>query len=166
MDDRPPELEQHPGETTPPDVRRRLQRAPGERFLAADAAAAPAPHGSVARAVLWATAAGIVGAAAIVVVAAPLALDTPLVVVGLLVGLAVGEGARRGDDSRIERPRRRAVAVAVALAAVAGAEVVVWQLALSEGGVLGFAPYLLDTFGPIVPLTAIAALAAAAWRAG
>ena len=61
--------------------------------------------------------------------------------------------------------RRRTIAVAVALAGVAVAELVVWQLALREGGVLPFLDYQWLVFGPIAvlqpPVAALAAWATA-----
>ena len=80
----------------------------------------------------------------------------------LLLGLATGAGRRLGGGTRVPVPRRRAIAVAAALAAVALAEIVVWQLALGEGGVLPFLDYQWLVFGPIAILQPVAA-GLAAW---
>jgi hypothetical protein len=154
-----------PGEVPPPDVKRRLARAPGERFSGPDAGAAERRAGSIPRGIAAAAGVGLVGAALLVLLAGPLAADTPLVVVGLLTGAVVGEAIQRGTADAMDPGHRRIVALAIALAAIGGAEVVVWQLALAEGGVLPLLTYLLDTFGPIAPLTIVAAVAAAVWRA-
>jgi hypothetical protein len=92
-----------------------------------------------------------------VLLASPLAVVEPLVVVALLLGLGTGVGTRLGGGSRVPVPRRRAIAVVAALAAVALAEVVVWQLALGEGGVLPFLDYEWLAFGPIAILQPVAA---------
>ena len=94
--------------------------------------------------------------------ASPLAVVEPLVLVALLLGLGTGAGTRLGGGSRVPVPRRRAIAVVAALAAVALAEIVVWQLALGEGGVLPFLDYQWLVFGPIAILQPVAA-GLAAW---
>lgn len=105
-----------------------------------------------------------IGVAVLVLVGSPLAVSEPLVVVAVLLGLGAGFGARLGGGSRVPVRRRRAIAIAVALAGVAVAEVVVWQLALGEGGVLPFLDYQWLVFGPIAVLQPLAA-GLAAWSA-
>ncbi len=151
-----------PGEArpTPGEVvraaQRQLDRPPSERYAAA-AGARAAPTGSFPRALVGAVGPAVVGAGLLVLLGSPLAVAEPLVVVALLVGLATGAGARLGGGSRVALPRRRAVAVAVALAAVGVAEVVVWRLALGEGGVLPFLDYQWLVFGPSAFLQPVAA---------
>jgi len=43
-------------------------------------------------------------------------------------------------------------AVGASIAAVAVAQVGLWQYALTEGGVLGPIDFLLEVYGPLVPL--------------
>jgi hypothetical protein len=160
------EVRPTPGEVGPSPCevvrtpQRQLERPPSERY---GAAAAPAsPTGSVARAVVGAVGPAAVGAGLLVVLGSPLAIAEPLVVVALLLGLAAGAGARLGGGSRVAVPRRRAIAVTAAIAAVAVAEVVVWLLALAEGGVLPFLDYQWLVFGPAAFLQPVAA-GLAAW---
>jgi hypothetical protein len=159
--DRPPT----PGEAIPPAVRRLLERAPSERYLDADGAPSgggPEATGSIARAVVGAVGPAVIGAVLLIVVASPLAMSEPLVVVAALVGLGAGFGTRLGGATRVPVRRRRAIAVGAALAAVALAEVAVWQLALGMGGVLPFLDFQGQVFGPLAVLQPIAA-GVAAW---
>ena len=94
--------------------------------------------------------------------ASPLAVVEPLVVVALLLGLGTGTGTRLGGGSRVPVRRRRAIAIMAVLAAVVLAEIVVWRLALGEGGVLPFLDYQWLVFGPIAILQPVAA-GLAAW---
>jgi hypothetical protein len=155
-----------PGEAVPPSVRRVLDRPPSERYAAdkaaATSAASGAPTGSLARAAVFAILTAAVGAAVLVEVASPMALSEPLVLVAVVLGAATGLGTRRGGGSSVPVRQRRAIAVTVALVAVAAAEFIVWRLALSEGGVLGFADYQLEVFGPVAVLQPLAA-GIAAW---
>jgi hypothetical protein len=120
------------------------------------------PTGSTVRAIVGAAVAGLAGAAVVVILASPLALSGPLVVVALITGLAAGRGVRWGGGARVSTQRRRAIATAMVVAAIAAAQVVVWQLAIAEGGVLPFGEYLLQVFGPVAPLELVAA-GLAAW---
>lgn len=144
-----------PGEVVRPS-QRALERPPSERYGTA-AEAAPAASGSVLRSVVGAVGPAAIGGALLVLFGSPLAVSEPLVVVALLLGLGAGFGARLGGGSRVPVPRRRAIAVAVALAGVAIAEIVVWRLALGEGGVLPFFDYQWLVFGPIALLQPFAA---------
>jgi hypothetical protein len=155
-----------PGEAVPPSVRRVLDRPPSERYATDEGAvgsgASREPTGSLARAAVFAILAAAAGAAILVEVASPMALSEPLVLVAVLLGAATGLGTRLGGGTTVPVRHRRAIAVAVALMAVAVAEFIVWRLALSEGGVLGFVDYQLQVFGPVAILQPIAA-GIAAW---
>jgi hypothetical protein len=151
-----------PGEAVPPAARRRLERPPSDRFAIHEPE--PVPTGSTVRSIVGAAVAGLAGAAVLVILASPLALSGPLVVVALAAGLAAGRGARWGGGRRVSTRRRRAIATAIVVAAIAAAQVIVWQLALAEGGVLPFGEYLLQVFGPVAPLELVAA-GLAAWAA-
>ncbi len=149
-----------PGEAVPPAARRRLERPPSDRYAIREPETTPT--GSTIRAVVGATVASLVGAAIVVILASPLALSEPLVLVALATGLAAGHAARWGAGRVASSRRRRAIAALVVIAAIAGAQIVVWQLAIAEGGVLPLADYLLTVFGPVAPLELVAA-GAAAW---
>jgi hypothetical protein len=141
-----------------------LERPPSERY-AAFAARAPGPTGSVPRALGGAVVPAAIGGVLLVLLGSPLAASEPLVLVALLLGLGTGLGTRLGGGTRVPAGRRRTIAVGAALASVAVAEVVVWRLAIGEGGVLPFLDYQLTVFGPIAalqpPVAAVAAWAAA-----
>ncbi len=149
-----------PGEVVRP-AHRPLDRPPSERY-ATGAEAAPRASGSVALVLVGAILPAAIGGGLLVLLASPLAVSEPLVIVALLLGLAAGFGARLGGGSRVAVARRRATALAAALAAVAIADVLVWQLALGEGGVLPFFDYQWLVFGPIAVLQPVAA-GLAAW---
>lgn len=139
-----------------------LERPPSERYAEADPGADAAPSGSVPRALVGAVGLAAIGGLLLVLLGSPLAVSEPLVLVALGLGLVTGVGARSGGGSRVPARRRRTIAVAAALGAVALAELVVWQLALGEGGVLPFFDYQWTVFGPIAVLQPIVA-GSAAW---
>jgi hypothetical protein len=141
-------------------TQRTLERPPSERYAPAEAQ--PGPSGSLPRALAGAVGPAAVGAALLVLLASPLAVAEPLVIVALLLGLGTGVGTHLGGGSRVPVPRRRAIAVVAALAAVTLAEVIVWRLALGEGGVLPFPDYQWLVFGPTAVLQPVAA-GLAAW---
>lgn len=151
-----------PGEVVRP-AQRMLERPPSGRYVPSGGTEpSSARSGSLARALVGAIVPAAVGAIVLVVLASPLAVSEPLVVVALLLGLATGGGARLGGGGAVTVGRRRDLAVVVAVAAVAVAEVVVWQLALGEGGVLPFFDYQWTVFGPVALLQPLAA-GLAAW---
>jgi hypothetical protein len=152
-----------PGEVVPPG-HRVLAHPPSDRYATAGATAdvSEPPTGSLARSAVGAVLPATAGAAILVVLASPLALVEPLVVVAVLLGLAAGLGARWGGGTATPRSRRRLIAVVVGVLAVVVAEFIVWRLALAEGGVLPFADYALQVFGPVAILQPLSA-ALAAW---
>jgi hypothetical protein len=137
-----------------------LERPPSERYAPTDSERSPS--GSLPRALAGAVGPAAIGAGLLVLLASPLAVAEPLVVVALLLGLGTGIGTRLGGGNRVPVPRRRAIAVVAAVAAVAVAEVVVWLLALGEGGVLPLLDYQWLVFGPVALLQPVAA-GLAAW---
>ena len=160
---RPDARRSSPGEVVPPG-RRVLAHPPSDRYAATDAPpdVLASPTGSLARAAVGAIIPAGIGAAILIVLASPLALVEPLVVVAVLLGLVAGAGARWGGGTATPRSRRRLIAVVVGVLAVAVAEFIVWRLALAEGGVLPFADYALQVFGPVTILQPLSA-ALAAW---
>ena len=161
-DGQPPSARQRPesGEAVPAAVRRRLEHPPSDRF----AVPSPEPdvNGSLPRTLAGAALPSLAGAVLLVVLASPLAVSEPLVLVALLTGIAAGRGARWGGGGVVSRQRRRAIATAAVLLGIAAAQVAIWQLAIAEGGVLPLGEYLVAVFGPVAPLELIAG-GAAAW---
>jgi hypothetical protein len=149
-----------PGEAVPPAARRRLERPPSDRYAIREPETAPT--GSFARAIVAAAVASLAGAGIVVILASPLALSEPLVLVALATGLAAGRAARWGGGGVVSGRVRRTIATSIVIAAIAAAQVVVWQLAIAEGGVLPLGDYLLAVFGPVAPLELVAA-GLAAW---
>ncbi|MFL5679834.1 MAG: hypothetical protein ACJ77B_04470 [Chloroflexota bacterium] len=147
-----------------PPAGRRLDRAPGERYVGEDEAAPP-DRGSPARALAWGVAAAVAGSLVLVALAAALALSVGLVVVAAAVGWVTGLGLRGGAGATFERGRWGAVAAVLALVAVAVAQVLTWIYARSEGGALGLVDYLAETYGPLVPLELALAAVVGWWTA-
>src|SRR3954447_16241070 len=140
-----------------------LDRAPGERFVADDAAAPP-DRGSRTRALAWGAGAAIAGGLVLVALATALAVSVGLVVVAAAVGRVTGLAVRAGAGATYQRAGRSgSVAAALALAAVAVAQLVIWAHARSEGGALGVIDYLAETYGPLVPLQLLAAAIVSWW---
>jgi hypothetical protein len=148
------------GEAVPAAVRRRLEHPPSDRFVV------PSPEpdvsGSLPRTVAGAALASLAGAVLLVVLASPLAVSEPLVLVALVTGILAGRGARWGGGRVVSRQRRRAIATVAVVLGIAAAQVAIWQLAIAEGGVLPLGEYLVAVFGPVAPLELIAG-GAAAW---
>jgi hypothetical protein len=160
-----------PGDSPPGRSTRQLERAPGERYArvstaaAASESAAGLPGGSLARALLFAIPAAVFALAAYVAIAGPLSISEGLVVVAILAGSLIGRSTRAGAGTALDSGRRVRIALAITGAWFVLAQVGTWQYALGEGGVLPVLDYLLQTFGLIVPLVAIASLLAAWWSA-
>ena len=160
MDD-PPE----PGDRAPAG---RLERPPGERYAPTPAGTdAPEPErpASPGRGLAYAAGAGAAGSALTVALAGLFAVSLGLLVVALLTGRLVADGLRAGARDTIPDGRRRAVATTISVAAVAAAQVGIWLYARSEGGSLGLADYLGQTFGWLVPAQVVLAGVAAAYSA-
>jgi hypothetical protein len=145
---------------------RRLDRPPSERYgpiVAADGET-PAP-GSLVRATAYGDLAGLVGAAAIVVLAGVFAIGAGLLAVAAAVGRFVGLAVAAGGGEAV--PPRIAVVLAVvtAVLAVGVGQLGTWLYARSEGGVLELVDYLGQTFGWLVPAQFAIAAVAAWWSA-
>jgi hypothetical protein len=140
----------------PGEPRRRLERAPGERFATAPDVApvsGPAtltPAGAAARA----TGIAAIGAVLITVLGGPLSVTVGLIAVAAVAGWAIGSFVRP----------RVVLAIAVAMASVAVGLVGIWIFARSEGGVLDLVTYLAEVHGPLVILE-LGVAAVAAWLA-
>jgi hypothetical protein len=117
--------------------------------------------------------AGILTAAALVVVGGVLAEHRGLLAIAGIGGAAIGLlAARAAVPSDSVRPpalsRGRAVraAVGLALLAIAVAAIGTWAYGRLEGGVLDPLTYLWSVYGPLIPAEAVIAAVAAAWGAG
>jgi hypothetical protein len=145
---------------------RRLDRPPSDRYLAAEPVpgdAATTSSQAPARGVAFAVIAAIVDVVAITVAGGVLAVSAGLVVLAAAGGWAVAVALKVGAGDTIPRPRRTWIAAGLALAAVVLGQVGLWLFARTEGGVLPLVEYLGQTFGPLVPLQAIAATTVAYW---
>ena len=157
---RPPDL---PGERPP--AARRLERPPAERYAQAESPAADCRR-PFARPGGWLDRArgGIRGPAAVIAVliyvalAGPFAFSAGLVIIGIFAGRVIGLSAKVGGGRAITSDQAVVVALLVTIAWFVVAQVATWLYARNEGGVLPIVDYLLQTFGPVVPLVAIASI--------
>lgn len=130
-----------------------------------DLAPATSTAGSIPRAIALATVAGIVGAAATLVLGGMLAITAGLLVVAAATGWAVAAAVRVGAGTALTRTARRWTALALAVDAVILGQLGLWLYARIEGGVLSLPDYLGQTFGFLVPLQFAAAMLVAWWTA-
>ena len=152
----------------------RLERPPSDRYRlrrpsvpAADATI-PAEEGgpSPARGVLFGMVGAAIGAALLFVLGALFAFSAGLLIVAVFAGRAVGLLVRGGAGDALSSPARVSVAVLVVLGGITLAEAAIWGWAIAaQGARLGPADYLLDVFGPVLPLEYIIATLAAWWSA-
>ena len=147
----PPIVETSPPSSSPGE--RRLAYPPSDRYRAAEAVTAAEdpdeedPNASVARGVALATAVGVAGAVAIVVLGGVLTLTEVLLIVAGFTGLGVGLALRWGAGEHLAGRRRLAIALALSLGAVALGQLGLWQYGRVEGGVLGPLDYLVNIAG-------------------
>jgi hypothetical protein len=150
--------------------RRRLDRAPGERYATTPpASAAPASATKAGGGVRWIVAAVIVadvGALAFFVLGL-LDLDIALVLVAAFLGWAVAIAlVYRGREAAIHgQQARMATAVFLAGWAVVGGMLLDWLYGLTQGGVMSPLPYWADRYGLVVLAALAAAGIVAAYRA-
>ena len=147
---------------------RRLDRPPGERYGGSGAAGPEPPAlagGSIARSVGFAVGAGLSALIVYALLAGPFAFTAGLVVAGIFAGRVIGLSARAGGGTATTSDQAVLIAILVTLGWFVLAQVAAWTFARSEGGVLPIVEYLLDVFGPIVPLVAISSVLAAWWSA-
>jgi len=154
---------------TPDPGERRLSRPPSDRYRAAEpdatASEPTASSAAPARGIAFAVVVAIVLAAAITVVGGILLVSAGLVVVAAAGGWAIAIALKVGAGSTIAPSARIWQAAGLALVAVLLGQIGLWLFARSEGGVLPIVEYLGETFGPLVPLQALAATVASAWSA-
>jgi hypothetical protein len=159
-------MTQQPGDRPPPT---QLERPPSDRYAPAapdaEGAGAATPDGSVARAVALSLPGALIAAIVYIVLAGPFSFTAGLVVVGIFAGRIIGLSARFGGGVRVPSDTRVVVALLVTLAWFVVTQVGAWLFAQNEGGTLPLVDYLLEVYGPVVPLTLIAAVLAAWWSA-
>lgn len=133
---------------------RRLQHPPSDRYAALEIETSRvADEGaSVTRAVIWAIAAAIAGAAATTLLGGVLAVSAGLLVIAAASGWGVAMSLRAGARSKLDPRRRVRLALGLATVAVIGGQLGLWLFARYEGGVLGPVEYLAETFGLLIPL--------------
>src|SRR3954469_10445139 len=146
--------------------RRRLDRAPGDRY----GSAAPAPDGDTRepRGTRWIVAAVVIadlGGLAFFVLGL-LDLGLGLVAVAGLTGWATGVAlVYRGRTSAIRAAQlRMATAAFLAGWAVVLGILLDWQFGLTQGGVMGFLPYVVERYGLVAPAALVAGGLVAAYR--
>jgi hypothetical protein len=147
--------------------RRRLDRAPGERY--GDSAVAQPAAKAERTPIRWLIAAIVVadvGALAFFVIGL-LDVAVALVPVAAFAGWATGVTlVYRGRDAAIRDPRRRiATASFLGAWAVVGGMLLDWAFGLAQGGVMGLLPYLVERYGLVAPVALIAGAFVAAYRA-
>lgn len=155
-----------PGERRPA---RTLDHAPSERYRQSeppqDDTAPPPP---IARALVFAFLAAMVGGVAIAIAGGRLTVTAGLLVIAAVLGyvvavvLTVGLGTNRSMGPNA----RRSTAAAFALLGVALGQLGLWLIARNEGGVLAPIDYLADVFGFLVLAEFALAAGVAWWRAG
>ena len=143
-------------ETAMPGEQRRLTRPPGDRYRAAEERAGRRgrsegrPVGVGVRGVAIALVVALLGALAIIVLGAIATVTTGLIVVAGAIGFGVALALQVGAREHLSRGRRVGLAVGLTVAAIALAQVGIWQYARAEGGVLPLIDYLAEVFGPLV----------------
>jgi hypothetical protein len=158
----------------PPEPPDRLARPPSERYKPSAPSSAPAQIdeqeaalavATPGRGVAFGLIGGAIGAALLVLFGAVFAYSVGLLVVAFFLGRIVGYTVRAGALDSLSSSARVSVAVLIALGAITLAQVAIWLWALQEGGTLGLGEYLVDAFGPLVPLEYMLATLTAWWTA-
>jgi hypothetical protein len=109
--------------------------------------------------------AALVGAALTVVLGGRLTISAGLLVVAALTGRAVALALVAGAGASLPPSRRAWLAAGIAVGGVVLGQVGLWLYARTEGGVLALPDYLGQTFGLLVPVQVVLALAIAWWSA-
>ena len=104
----------------------------------------------MARGLAVALVVAFLGALAIIVLGAVATITSGLIVVAGAIGFGVAVALQVGAGSHLSRGRRVGLAVGLTVAAIALAQLGIWQYARAEGGVLPLVDYLGEVFGPLV----------------
>jgi hypothetical protein len=142
--------------------RRRLDRAPGERYRAApggDAAPDGAASNPRTRAIVAVLVVADAGAVAFFLIGL-LDLGVGLLAIAAFLGWVIGVAVIWwGHDTLARGQRRIALAASLAAWAIVFAIAIDWGYALTQGGVLGPLEYVAQRYGPWGPLSvAVAAV--------
>ena len=147
--------------------RRRLERAPGERYTTpvATSGGAPAEQGG-ARWIVEAVVVADLGALAFFVLGL-LDLGFGLVAVAAFTGWATAIAlVYRGRDAAIRAPRTRmATAAFLGGWSVVGGMLLDWLFGLTQGGVMDFVSYVAERYWLVAPAALVAGALVAAYRA-
>lgn len=146
---------------------RRLDRPPSDRYVAApDAdATATATAGSTIRAVGAGVAAAAAWAVLSVVLGGGLAISAGLLVLAAAGGRVIAVATTWGGGGSLQAGTRIALVVGLVIAGFVLGQLGIWAYGRAEGGVMAPLDYLLTTFGVVVPLQLVVALAVGWWTA-
>ena len=146
---------------------RRLDRPPSDRYVAAPDADATAtvPAGSTIRAVGAGVAAAAAWAVLSVVLGGGLAISAGLLVLAAAGGRVIAVATTWGGGGSLQAGTRIALVVGLVIAGFVLGQLGIWAYGRAEGGVMAPLDYLLTTFGIVVPLQLVVALAVGWWTA-
>lgn len=150
----------------------RLERPPSDRYGQPEPSEEPAPtpegpldRPSPQRGLAFGLIGAGIGGAILAVFGGAFAYSAGLLVVCFFLGRIVGYMVRAGALDSLSSSARVSIAVLLSVGAITVAQVVIWLWALTQGGTLGFAEFLLQTFGPLVPLEYMVGTITAWWSA-
>jgi hypothetical protein len=147
---------------------RRLDAPPSQRYVQAARGTAEedAPDGaSSGRAVVIGGLVAAFVAAIMVALGVVFTMTAGLLVAAFFLGRLTAIGVRAGGGAAISATVRIVLSIGLSLAAIAIVQVALWAIAGVQGGSLGFAAFLDQTYGPLVLLEASVATLAAWWGA-
>ncbi len=147
---------------------RRLDAPPSQRYVQAarGAAGEEAPDGaSSGRAVVIGGLVAAFVATIMVALGVVFTMTAGLLVAAFFLGRLTAIGVRAGGGTAVSPTLRVVLSIGLSLAAVAVVQVALWAIAGVQGGSLGFAAFLDQTYGPLVLLEASVATLAAWWGA-
>ena len=160
-----------------PPPARRLDRAPGERYVGPPRdvddpggrriPTGPGPLGqpSQTRAFVSGTIAAVIALIVFLIFAGPLSFAPGLVVIAIFAGRLIGLSVKSAAGATVSSDGRTVIAMVISLGWFAASQLGIWAFARSEGGALGLLDYLAQVFGPLVPIQAIAVVLVAWWSA-
>jgi hypothetical protein len=143
---------------------RRLDKPPSERYRVTPEPEPPS-RGSYARALGAGAAAAVAWALLTVVLGGILLITAGLLVLAGAAGRVIGLAVAWGGASVLAAQPRLALVLALVAAGFVLGQLGLWAYGRAEGGVLAPLDYLLTTFGIVVPLQLVIALAVGWWSA-
>jgi hypothetical protein len=163
--DEPPTRTPEPGDVRPGQ---RLAAPPSQRYVQAARGSTEdqAPDGaSSGRAVVIGGLVAAFIAVLMIALGVVFSMTAGLLVAAFFLGRLTAVGVRAGGGSAVSSTLRVVLSIGLSLAAVALVQVGLWLVAGIQGGSLGFAAFLDQTYGPLVLLEASVATLAAWWGA-